>query len=61
MQWIRGIVAQCRAEKVACFVKQLGSRVDWSLYDDSAMVLTDTKGGNVAEWPADLRVRDFPR
>lgn len=61
VQWIRGIVAQCRAEKVACFVKQLGSRVDWSLYDDSARVLTDTKGGNVAEWPADLRVRDFPR
>lgn len=42
----------------------LGSRVAW---DDSGeeisarLVLRDRKGGDPAEWPADLRVREWPR
>jgi hypothetical protein len=27
----------------------------------SAINLKDPKGGNIAEWPEDLRVREFPK
>jgi protein gp37 len=45
--WIRSIVEQCRAAHVACFVKQV--QVNGRLSRDPA------------EWPADLRVREWPR
>ena len=57
--WIRDVVRQCWEAGVACFVKQLGSCVvgesghDW--------YLRDSHGGNPAEWPEDLRVREFPK
>jgi protein gp37 len=50
--WARTIIAQCRAAGIACFVKQLGSK--------NIMPLRDRKGGDPLEWPADLRVRQFP-
>lgn len=50
VEWIRSIVDQCRLNDVPVFVKQLGSRAG----------LTDPKGGDPAEWPMDLRVREFP-
>ncbi len=46
---LRDVVEQCRSAKVAVFVKQLGTRKD----------LKHKKGGDMAEWPADLRVREF--
>lgn len=71
--WIRSIVEQCQAASVPCFVKQLGSnplatasittpnlsggdgrnRIEWAT--------KDRKGGDPAEWPADLRVRQWPQ
>lgn len=72
MEWIRGIVMQCKAACVACFVKQLGA---WPLIDSLAgceepvgsrlpeearLKLCDRKGGDPAEWPEDLRVREYP-
>ena len=66
--WIRGIVGQCQAAGTAVFVKQLGAKpftsnaglpwadehpVTWYRYKDR-------KGGDMAEWPKDLRVREFP-
>lgn len=67
--WVRSLVAQCHAAGVAPFVKQLGSKPishnaeDW-LDDDredgsQPHRLRDRKGGDMAEWPADLRVREF--
>jgi protein gp37 len=53
--WVKDIVNQCRAAGVACFVKQLGSNVL-----DFAGVVRDKKGGDMNEWPAELRVREFP-
>jgi protein gp37 len=50
LDWGRSIVEQTRAAGVACFVKQLGSRVR----------MKDRKGGDPAEWPAELRVREWP-
>jgi len=89
VDWIRSIVQQCRAAKVACFVKQIGarpagwckSRLHLDIEDDADLVadfcdswesgegghcgdrccqLNDRKGGDPAEWPPDLRIREFP-
>jgi protein gp37 len=68
--WIRSIVKQCKAVGVACFVKQVGAvPVDTGMskwpgesgprYCDQVN-LSDKKGGDMAEWPADLRVREIP-
>lgn len=56
--WLRSIVAQCRAADVACFVKQLGSNP--TLRGFTGAPLKDRKGGDWSEWPDDLRVRQFP-
>jgi len=60
--WARSIVEQCRAAGVACFVKQLGSQPYASDWEGCSppMRLKDKKGGDPAEWPEDLRVREFP-
>jgi protein gp37 len=54
LAWARKIVAQCREQGVQVFVKQLGRR--WS---DEALS-KDLKGGNMRDWPKDLRVREMP-
>jgi len=105
VEWIRGIVEQCKAAGVPCFVKQMGSFVvdrndrgfdaesevfadgpnagqptdsqawpnAWMDVEhningfreeyqgaDCRVHLRDKKGGDMTEWPADLRVREFP-
>ncbi len=94
LQWARGIIYQCAAAGVACFVKQLGAQpfdgylsavevvgggkgrprpADQPLTEAVALEamgsfgpinrpvhLRDKKGGDILEWPADLRVRQFP-
>jgi hypothetical protein len=63
--WIRSIVRQCADAGVACFVKQLGARPYLSPEHDGGtgfnLTLRDKKGGDPAEWPADLRVRQLPK
>lgn len=55
--WARVLIAECRACGVPCFMKQLGSNPDpWSADGSPA----DRKGGDMDEWAADLRVREFP-
>jgi protein gp37 len=60
----RDVIGQCRLGGAAPFVKQLGSRpfrFDGRPGDPTRPVaLRDPKGGDPAEWPADLRVREFP-
>jgi len=63
--WARSIIAQCAESKTACFVKQLGARplcTGEGIYSPQGvpMTLADPKGGDMAEWPADLRVRQWP-
>lgn len=53
--WAKDIVDQCRKAGVACFVKQLGGNVL-----DFSGSIKDKKGGNPSEWPAELRVREWP-
>lgn len=66
--WIRSIVEQCRSAAVPCFVKQLGAYpkdhcVAGTPIESTGLrfPLKDKKGGDPAEWPADLRVREWPR
>jgi len=69
--WARLVVQQCRIASTPCFVKQLGARpraargsdfLGHAIFDDGTVrSLRDRKGGDMAEWPEDLRVREFPR
>jgi protein gp37 len=63
LSWADRIIGQCRTARVPCFVKQLGAEA----YDDLSYVgsspryeTKDRKGGDMAEWPTALRVREFP-
>jgi protein gp37 len=58
LEWLRDVRDQCRAAGVPCFVKQLGANVH---EDGGRLRLCDGHGGEWSEWPADLRVRQFPR
>lgn len=77
VEWIRGLVSQCKAASVACFVKQLGAKpivenlarlVDWKCpaaplpepLCGAVLHLADPKGGEMTEWPEDLRVHQMP-
>lgn len=64
VNYARSAIAQCRAAKTRCFVKQLGSRPYESPERDGAtgynLKLRDPKGGDPSEWPAGLDVREFP-
>jgi hypothetical protein len=68
LEWARSILRQCRDAGVPCFVKQLGSRPFNSqgpIVGSPAVGITEVttvhpKGEEPSEWPADLRVREFP-
>lgn len=73
--WIRSIVQECKAAHVPVFVKQRGS--SWYDSErregirGSCVVPVDApwrwvtqgnrKGGDIDEWPEDLRIRQFPQ
>lgn len=69
LAWARDLAAQCQVADIACFIKQMGSNpVDpWadtgSLVKDRAPAVPtfeDSHGGNIEEWPTELRIREFP-
>lgn len=70
IRWARDTIAQCKAAGVPCFVKQLGADPFIGIGDQDPAKLQpsrcdgpnfkDRKGGDWDEWPADLRVREFP-
>src|ERR1017187_3148236 len=57
IQWARNTIAQCKAAGVACFVKQVGAYV---IQDGERRIKRDRKGGDMSEWPHDIRVRMRP-
>ena len=59
LRWVRSIVNQCRDATVPAFVKQVGRRPVSRDMEHNEIV--NMKGGDPSEWPADLRVREFPR
>lgn len=68
LAWARSTIEQCRAAGVACFVKQLGSRpiarygelLPSGNREEFIWLTKDKKGGDIEEFPPDLRVREFP-
>lgn len=63
IQWARQVVQECRESGTAVFVKQLGSvwaGAEWAKPGEGSHGW-NRKGGDMAEWPEDLRVREFPR
>ncbi len=71
LSWVRDLRDQCKAAGVACFVKQMGAKPYISYlnpnvtsWDDELIdqiKLRDRKGGDMEEWPEDLRVREVPQ
>jgi protein gp37 len=68
IEWARSILAQCRAAQVPVFLKQLGARPHYVEQHVEKlrgalrpMKLRDRKGGDMSEWPEDLRVREMPQ
>ena len=65
LAWAESILEQCRASSVPCFIKQMGShaKTDSPFYfkgQRGRLYFKDRKGGDPAEWPEHLRVREFP-
>lgn len=66
IEWVRKIVGVCLWNNVAPFVKQLGvnpylPEINGDAYsEDNCYRFNHPKGGDITEWPADLRVREFP-
>lgn len=59
--WAELTVSACRAAGVPVFVKQLGScPVRKAPEGHRPIRLSDRKGGDMDEWPAELRVRESP-
>ena len=76
VRWVRDIITQCRAAGVPVFVKQMGARIDltgemdWPTTWPTATQLrtpgktywrlNNHKGADMDEWPADLRIQEWP-
>lgn len=64
LAWARDLVRQARQAGAAPFVKQMGQRPvitdEREHLIDAPLKLADLHGGDPAEWPEDLRVREFP-
>lgn len=58
--WARSTIAQCRAAGVACFVKQLGARPFVDRDVPAHRLYLTGSAADPAEWPEDLRVREWP-
>lgn len=54
LSWVESIVDQLEDTEVALFVKQMGGV--WAKASDTS----SSKGGDMEDWPAHLRVRQFP-
>ena len=54
---VREMIEHCRERGVGVFVKQLGAK---SALNGAPLNLKDSHGADWTEWPADIRVRQFP-
>jgi protein gp37 len=61
IEWIRSLVQDCRTAGVKCLVKQLGKSYHEEQGSQRVRIFPEhSKGGDPAEWPAELRVREIP-
>jgi protein gp37 len=66
IEWIRDGIRQCQSHGVPIFVKQVGSNpivpnIDRLFIAEHFRTFSDKKGGDMAEWPEDMRIRQFPQ
>lgn len=64
VDWIRDVVEAAREhEDCRVWVKQLGANPRWAGDDIAGNVAKprDPSGSDISEWPADLRVQEWPR
>jgi protein gp37 len=57
IEWADETLEACRAAGVPCFIKQMGSNPTWR---GERIEFRHPKGGDMAEWPEALRVREWP-
>lgn len=55
INWMKRIIHTCKEHKVKIFVKQLGT------YLAKQLELKDRHGGDINEWPKELRIREIPK
>lgn len=61
LAWVRSLIRQCRDGTVPVFVKQLGTRWAKDTHVGGRPVYARCQKGNEpADWPADLRIREWP-
>ncbi len=58
--WLKDIVRQCSQSETPVFVKQVGA-CPTNREGERCPHITDRKGGDIEEWPAELRIRLFPK
>lgn len=56
----RSLLEQCRERGIPVFVKQLGARPFEGTTPRVRLHYEDRAGGDIAEWPQDLRAQDLP-
>jgi len=61
LAWAESLLAQCDAANIPFFMKQIGSRPIWPEQNITLIIPGNSKGGDPSEWPAHLRVREFPK
>lgn len=62
LDWIENIIEDCRDANVPVFVKQVGSHpILGEPWVGRFLATKHKKGGDPAEWPEHLRVRQFPK
>jgi protein gp37 len=57
LEWARVMHDRCRKAGVPYFLKQIGR---FAFENERPFPTKHAKGGNTSEWPADLRVRQWP-
>lgn len=58
-KWAEDVVMQCKNSTTKVFVKQMGTNPDMT--GANVPPLTSRKGGDMAEWPTTIQVREYPR
>lgn len=65
VEWVISLLRQGQSAGVPVYVKQLGANPvaeAWTADEKvHSLELNDSKGGDPAEWPTELRVREWPR
>ncbi len=59
LDWARSVLAQCRAAGTPAFVKQMGSNSKVHI-NEPIEEIRHRSGSDIAEWPIDLQVREYP-